>query len=246
VAKTAKQGIDKARVLVIGAGVNGSICAVERFEAIKREGIVIEDALRGTRLAMPVPVIDALAPDDRYEYILVVVRKNQVPGLLPALAANASPNVVFMANDPTGSADFVAGLKAESSQDMEDFLATHALPVPLIGLLALKFGCDTRALARSREDLYLFAEALGESMSVLAAVGRRIVPRSNGWVRHLPLFVIVAVFRMLLRSRVGEVGLGWHCSQAPDEIRELAREVVALVEKSGLPVPAMRKILSEA
>jgi len=45
-------------------------------------------------------------------------------------------------------------------------------------------------------------------------------------------------------SKLGQVGAGWHCSQAPDEMQQLADELMVMVEKSGLPVPAIRKVLS--
>jgi len=34
--------------------------------------------------------------------VLVIIRKNQVPDLLPVLANNKSPNIVFMVNNPSG------------------------------------------------------------------------------------------------------------------------------------------------
>ena len=107
---------DNARMLVIGAGVNGSICAVglstagfdvtvlargKRYEEIRDGGIVIEDPFKNTRSQTNVPVIDRLDPEDSYDYVLVVIRKNQVPDLLPVLALNRSPNVVFMVNNPS-------------------------------------------------------------------------------------------------------------------------------------------------
>lgn len=92
--------MENARILVIGAGVNGSICAVglfnagidvtvlargKRYEDIGSEGILIEDPFKNTRTVTHVPVIAHLDAQDRYDYILVVVRKNQVPDLLPTL-----------------------------------------------------------------------------------------------------------------------------------------------------------------
>ena len=283
------------------AGIDVTVLARgERLDAIKRDSIVIEDALRGSRTSTPVPAIGKLHPEDLYDYILVVVRRNQVAALLPDLAANASPNIVFMTNNPSGSREFVealgrgrvmsgfvfgagrkegqlvramrggglntpfgeldggtsprlrrlvsilrsAGLKAEASPRIEDFLATHAIGVPLIGLLALKHGCDTKALARARLDLGLFVDAMKESIDVLRSTGHKIVPSSSGWIAHLPRATVVAGFRLLLGSRIGEIGLGWHCSQAPDEIVRLADEVEALVDSAGLPAPAMRSILA--
>ena len=113
------------RILVVGAGVNGSVCAASlrragfsvtvlargrRFEELKERGIEIEDPLKNTRTVTRVPVIDHLEPDDLYEYILVVVRKNQVQDLLPVLAQNRSPSVVFMVNTASGSEEWVEAL----------------------------------------------------------------------------------------------------------------------------------------
>ena len=119
---------DHAKILVIGAGVNGSICAVglhtagfdvtvlargKRYEEVRDGGIVIEDPFKNTRTHTEVPVIDRLDPEDSYDYILVVTRKNQVPDLLPVLALNRSPNVVFMVNNPSGPDEFTAALGKE-------------------------------------------------------------------------------------------------------------------------------------
>ena len=43
-------------------------------------------------------------------------------------------------------------------------------------MFVLKHGCDTYALARSREDMGMLADAMRETLAVLRANGRRIVP----------------------------------------------------------------------
>ena len=306
----------KPRILVIGAGVNGSICAVglfkagvdvsllargERCAAIRREGVVIENPFTGVRVATKVPVIDRLEPDDLYDYILVVVRKNQVTGLLPVLAANRSPNVVFMINNAQGPDEYVAalgrervmlgfvfgggkregdlirgfqakglaspfgeidgsltprlgrliallrgaGLKAKAERHIVDYLTVHAAGVAPFAVLLMKHGSDCRELARSREDLALLAATRRETVEVLRALGCRIVPPSEGVVTRLPRPVTVSFLRFFLKLRVAEYGGAWHCQQAPDEMRELAMELALLVERSGLPVPALRKVLAE-
>jgi 2-dehydropantoate 2-reductase len=302
------------RILVIGAGVNGSVCAAalrrarydvtvlvreKRLEELRARGIEIEDPLKGTRTVTQVPVVDRLAPDDIYEYVLVVVRKNQVRDLLPVLAQNQSQSVVFMVNTASGPEEWIAalgaqrvmlgfvfaggrregsliramrgrgrtpfgeangaiterltrlvsilnraGLKAKAIADMPDWLVTHAALVAPLGMLVLKHGCDTYALARSREDMGMFGDALRETLAVLRANGRRIVPHSAVLLDVLPRFVVNSSFRLLLSSRFGEIGAGWHCSQAPDEIFQLAREVKHLVEQSSLPAPVLRQLLA--
>ncbi|HYA63233.1 MAG TPA: hypothetical protein VED66_08510, partial [Candidatus Sulfotelmatobacter sp.] len=137
-----------------------------------------------------------------------------------------------------------AGLKAKAIADMPDWLATHAAMVAPLGMLVLKHGCDTYALARSREDMGMLADALRETLAVLRANGRRIVPRTAVLLDVLPRFVVTSFFRALLSSRYGEIGAGWHCSQAPDEMFQLARELKNLVEQSCLPAPVLRQLLA--
>ena len=303
------------RILVIGAGVNGSVCAAalhragydvtvlargKRLEELQAGGIEIEDPLKGTRTVTQVPVVDRLAPEDVYEYVLVVVRKNQVRDLLPVLAQNQSPSVVFMVNTASGPEEWIAalgakrvmlgfvfaggrregsliramrvrgpgtpfgeangaiserltrlvsilsraGLKAKAVADMPDWLVTHAAMVAPVAMLVLKHGCDTYALARSRKDIAMLVEAMRETLAVLRANGHRIAPHGVILVEILPRFVVKSLFRALLSSRFGEIGAGWHCSQAPDEMFQLARELKDLVEQSRLPAPVLRQLLA--
>jgi len=137
-----------------------------------------------------------------------------------------------------------AGLKSKTSTDISDYLATHAALVAPFARLLIKHGCDTYALARSTADLRLLVDALRETLDVLRATGFRIIPWGTNIVRIIPRFLLVAAWRPLLSTKFAEVGAGWHCSQAPDEMRQLGIELMALVEKSSLPVPAIRKLFA--
>jgi len=303
------------RILVVGAGVNGSVCAAalqragydvtvlargKRLEELRERGIEIEDPLKGTRTVTQVPVVGRLASEDIYEYVLVVVRKNQVRDLLPALAQNQSQSIVFMVNTASSPEEWIAalgakrvmlgfvfaggrregsliramrarghgtpfgeangaiterltrlvsifnraGLKAKAIADIPDWLVTHAAMVAPLGMLVLKHGCDTCSLARSPKDMGMLADAMRETLAVLRANGRRIVPHSAVLLDVLPRLVVTSFFRALLSSRFGEIGVGWHCSQAPDEIFQLARELKDFVEQSRLPAPVLRQLLA--
>lgn len=54
--------------------------------------------------------VDSFEPEDTYDYVFIVVRKNQVSELLPALAINRSPNIVFMFNNLSGPDEYVRAL----------------------------------------------------------------------------------------------------------------------------------------
>jgi len=296
---------------VIGAGVNGSVCAAwllehgvdvtvlargRRLAEIQSNGIVIENAFSQKRTVAKVRAIGELAPGDTYDYILVVVRCNQVAELLPTLAANNSPNVVFMNNNLAGPGEIVAalgtlrpmlgfvfaggkrdgeiirtigpfkhslmptpfgeidgtvtprlrrlvnllngaGLRAKVSTNVVDYLATHASGVAVLGPLVMKHGSDVKMLARSSDDLKLAAAAIRETLPVLKALGHKIVPAGHQILSVTPVSVLALLLRLLCNSRIGEV------HAAPDEMRALADDLRAAVIRSGVPAPALRKVL---
>ncbi len=305
---------ENAKLLVIGAGVNGSavitklvsagldakvLARGKRYDEIKNEGVIIEDPFSHKRTITKVPVINHLDPDDIYDFILVIVRKNQIADLLLVLAQNKSPNIVFMGNNLSGPDEFAkvidkkrimlgmvvaggkrdgdiiramtstplpspfgemdgtitprlqrlvkilrgAGIRATTSTNMIDLQMTHAIGVALIGKLTMKYNCDLAALARSTEDLKLFVDGGREAHQVLRALGHKIVPFAENANQFIPSFLQIAGWRAMLKSKLGEVGLAYHVSQAPDEMIQLANELRTLIDQAGLPVPAIRKVL---
>ena len=117
------------KILIYGAGVLGSLYAArlqkagqrvallargQRLADLRAHGIVLEDARTGQRTATHVDVIEQLAPEDIYDVIIVLMRKNQVDAILPALAANQhTPTILFMTNNASGAAAYVAALGSE-------------------------------------------------------------------------------------------------------------------------------------
>jgi len=106
------------RILVYGAGPLGSLFAArlhqgghdvkilargQRLEDIRQSGIIIHDVLTDETVTAQVPAVTALAPDDVYDLVLVIMRKNAALEILPVLAANvATPNVLFLMNNAAG------------------------------------------------------------------------------------------------------------------------------------------------
>lgn len=117
------------KILIYGAGVQGSFFAArlhqaghevsvlargQRLADIREHGIILEHGLTGERSRTDVHVVEHLAPDDAYDWVLVTVRKNHLPPVLPVLAANAhTPNVLFMMNNAAGPAEMVQALGAD-------------------------------------------------------------------------------------------------------------------------------------
>lgn len=117
------------KILFYGAGVIGSLYAGrlqesgqnvsvlargKRLADIREHGIVLEDATTGHRTTTRVTAVEQLAPEDAYDLVVVVMRKSQVPAVLPVLAANQhTPNVLFMCNNAAGPDEIINALDRE-------------------------------------------------------------------------------------------------------------------------------------
>jgi ketopantoate reductase len=115
-----------ARILIYGAGPLGSVFAArlrqgdndvsilargQRLLDLQEHGVVLHDVATDVWTTTHVTVVEALAPDDVYDLILVIMRKNNALDILPTLAANTGcPNVLFLHNNAAGPAELVDAL----------------------------------------------------------------------------------------------------------------------------------------
>ncbi len=102
------------RVLVLGAGVIGSVYAGKLLQAghevvvlarghrlleLQAHGLVLHNAESGDRTVLPVPLVSEVAVGDRYDLVLVPVRSEQVASTLPILVAMTDgSDVLFFGN----------------------------------------------------------------------------------------------------------------------------------------------------
>ncbi len=99
------------RILIYGAGVIGSLYGAllakagfdvtvyargRRLESLSQEGLRYR--YKGKTLTAPVKVRSEITPDDRYDFIFLTVRENQLHTALKELRANCSPRIVTMVN----------------------------------------------------------------------------------------------------------------------------------------------------
>jgi len=117
------------RVLVFGAGPLGSLMAArlheagqdvtllargQRLDDLKNHGVVLQDEESGEQEVAHVPVVEAFGPDDHYDLVMVVMRKNQAQDILPLLATNPHVSTyLFLMNNAEGPAPLVETLGAE-------------------------------------------------------------------------------------------------------------------------------------
>lgn len=103
--------VNQARILIVGAGVVGSIYALrfaqygldvallargKRLDALRRNGLRYND--NGTIKQISIKTIEKLEDDDIYDFIFVPVRYDQAESALAALKNNKSPTIVTLTN----------------------------------------------------------------------------------------------------------------------------------------------------
>jgi ketopantoate reductase len=117
------------KLLVYGAGPLGSLFAArlqqgsndvsivargQRLIDLHEHGIVLVDVQTQAQSVTHVNVVEELKPDDAYDLVLVIMRKNHARQILPVLAANRhTPNVLFLCNNAAGPDVFVEALGRE-------------------------------------------------------------------------------------------------------------------------------------
>jgi 2-dehydropantoate 2-reductase len=308
------------KILVYGAGPLGSIFAARlhaaghavrllargrRFEELRQYGVVITDVISNQTTVTQVPLVERLDPQDDYDLVLVVMRKNRLSEALPALAANANtPNILFLMNNAAGPSEMTAalgaarvmlgfptsggyrdghiiralagaaddpatipigeidgrtqprteqvaealrsmeGYKVEIRNDMDAWLRTHvALLMPSIAPAFYAAGSNLERLAKTRDLLVLTVRAVREGFHVLRETGFPITPRRLRQFEWLPEPVLVAFLQRLLARPEMETALAGHARAAPDEIRHLVGEFLALRAKTNVETPAINALL---
>jgi 2-dehydropantoate 2-reductase len=69
---------------------------------------VLRDEESGEQEVTHVPVVETFGADDRYDLVMVVMRKNQAAAILPLLAANrVVPTYLFLMNNAEGPGPLV-------------------------------------------------------------------------------------------------------------------------------------------
>jgi 2-dehydropantoate 2-reductase len=117
------------KTLFFGAGPLGSVYAHllhksgadvtvltrgERYDYIKENGLVLLNEITGQKDSSLVKVANRLKPEDEYDLVIVLIRKNKLLPVFEILAASSGiKNILFMGNNALGFNEYVKHLPAE-------------------------------------------------------------------------------------------------------------------------------------
>ena len=114
------------KTLVFGAGPLGTLYAHrliqagndvtildrgQRLDWLQENGLALVDEMSGANEESKARVTDQLRPEDDYDLVIILIRKNKLPPVLETLAANERiKNILFMGNNAIGFGSYTNAL----------------------------------------------------------------------------------------------------------------------------------------
>ena len=243
------------KTLIYGAGPLGSLMAARLHEAghdvallargqrlldLRRHGVVLEEEGSEHREVVHVPVVEALDPDDDYDLVMVVMRKNQAEEILPTLAANDRVGTfLFMMNNAEGPGPLVDALGADRVMlgfplpgGSREGHVVRIVPVNERATSTLPIGeVDGRTRARTRE-----VAALLESMRGYEVDVRDDMP---AWLKYHAAVTILGLSPAIYAAGIDMERLGRTRDLLVLTIRSIKEAFRGLRKDVGIP-PAPR------
>jgi 2-dehydropantoate 2-reductase len=303
-------------ILFFGTGVIGSILAGKlsstgqnvtvldkepRLSEIREYGILLQNGVTGEKTSARVNTVEVLGPNDYYDLVVVPVRADHLPAILPVLAANmVIPNILIMVNNPKGSGQIVellgmervllgfpgmgggkhgsvilydiakplvqpstfgeldgrltprlieivtmfkkAGFPVVIEKNMDAWQKTHVSWVSPLADAIYMAGGDNYQLAERPDVIRMMIEAIREAFAVLKKMSVPITPTKFKFINWLPIPLQIMVWRKVLAGRDIEMLATLHCQKAPQEMQQLAHELIALARCTSIPTPSLNRL----
>ena len=247
------------KILVYGAGPLGSLFAArlqqggndvsilargQRLAELREYGIVLVDAQTREQTVTKVNVIERLDPDDVYDLVLVIMRKNHALQILPVLAANRhTPNVLFLMNNAAGPGALVEALGQErvltgfpNSAGYREGHTVHCLTGTEDDKAYVPFGeVDGRITERTQEVACILESAPG--------FGAEIRTDMDTWLKYHVALLFPSLAPALRAAGVDNYRLARTRDLVVLAIRAM-REAFRVLRSLGLPVtPSKFKVI---
>ena len=137
-----------------------------------------------------------------------------------------------------------AGFTVKLSPDMQTWWKTHAIMDMGIIIVAVMMMGGSAQLARSRRHVVMLVQAMREGLLALRALGTPLTPfYLTALFLWLPRWLTVILFQLLLRTRLAVLGIDAHLGDDMEEIRQVAREIMAQLRSSPLATPTLNRLM---
>jgi len=133
-------------------------------------------------------------------------------------------------------------IKVEYSRNMDAWLRYHvAIVAPLAGALFMA-GSYNYKLARNPRIIKKWLQGVREAFRVLKAHGFPVEPSALKFIFGMPDFILLPFIRRLLNTELMDIAGARHARNAPEEMRQLSEELIALAREAGVETPVLDEL----
>ena len=132
------------------------------------------------------------------------------------------------------------------SADIGGWLLGHAAFVVPIAFALYRVDVDPPRLATDPATMRLMVLATREAFRALQASGNDQIPANLRALYRLPTVLVIAYWRRVLTGPRGELWFGAHSRAAPEEMHALARDLQAVVRRTGRATPDLERLLASS
>jgi 2-dehydropantoate 2-reductase len=181
------------------------------------------------------PAVGGVRKGDIVHYITL----RQVPTMLGEADGHVTPRLRQLA-----AVFKQAGFLVKLSPDMQTWLKTHAIMDMGIIIVAVMMTGGSAQLAQSRGNVVMLVQAIREGLLALRALGTPLTPfYLTALFLWSPRWLTVIFFQSLLRTRLSALGIDAHLGDDMEEIRQVAREIMAQLRSSPLSTPTLSRLM---
>jgi 2-dehydropantoate 2-reductase len=186
------------------------------------------------RIVPGFPAVGGVRKGDVVHYIPL----RQVPTMLGEADGRVTPRLHQLA-----ALFKQAGFTVKLSPDMQAWLKIHAITDMGI-IAAVRMTGGSAQLARSRRNVVMLVQAIREGLLALRALGTPLTPfYLTVLFLWLPRWLTVILMQAVLRTRLSVLGIDAHLGDDIEEIRQMAREIMAQLRSSPLPTPTLDRLM---
>ncbi len=138
-----------------------------------------------------------------------------------------------------------AGFSVALSSDMQTWLKTHAImDLCIIAVVVMTKGTSAQ-LGRTRKNVVVMVQAIHEGLLALQAQAIPLTPFSMKVLfLWLPRWFTVILWQGILQTPISALGIDTHLDAALDETRQVARDIMAQLQKSPIATPTLSHLVS--
>jgi len=138
-----------------------------------------------------------------------------------------------------------AGFPTALSRNMDGWLKTHAVFVSCVSAALALEGGDSVRLGQNRATVALMVSAIREGFAALQSLGIPVAPFNLKLIfSRMPLWFAVRYWQRALQTPIGTLAIAPHANAAREEMGQVAREILAFLEPSPVPIPTLRRLLA--